>query len=152
MAESNPDIDPRLALITQMIAETADAKTVLVYNITFERCRIQEMMRDFPQYAAPLQSIIDRMKDLMHPFQKKHYTTEALGRRYSIKLILPMLCPDVSYKELEINNGMDASSKFLALYNCLDETHIANTRHHLLKYCHLDTLAMVRILEVLKEV
>jgi len=152
LAESNPDIDPRLELITQMIAETADAKTVLVYNIPFERSRIKEMMRDFPVYAPPLQNVIDRMKDLMYPFQKKHYTTEALGRKYSIKLVLPTLCPDVSYKELEINNGMDASSKFLELYNCLDETLIADTRHHLLKYCHLDTLAMVRILKVLKDI
>ncbi len=152
LAESNPDIDPRLDLITQMIAETAEAKTVLVYNLRFERDRIQEMMRDFPLYAATLQTIIDRMKDLMHPFQKKHYTTEALGRKYSIKLVLPMLCPDVSYNELEINNGMDASSKFLNLYYCPDETLIAETRHHLLKYCHLDTLAMVKILEVLQGV
>lgn len=152
LAPSDSSIDPRLGLITQMITETADAKTVLVYNLRFERDRIQEMMRDFPLYAATLQTIIDRMKDLMHPFQKKHYTTEALGRKYSIKLVLPMLCPDVSYNELEINNGMDASSKFLNLYYCPDETLIAETRHHLLKYCHLDTLAMVKILEVLQGV
>ena len=152
LAESNLTIDPRLGLITQMISETAEAATILVYNITFERSRIKEMMRDFPQFAEPLQHIIDRMKDLMHPFQKKHFTTEALGRKYSIKLVLPALCPDVSYKELEINNGLDASSKFHDLYYCPDETLIANTRHHLLKYCHLDTWAMVRILEVLKGV
>ena len=149
LAESNLAVDPRLGLIIQMIKETTAANTVLVYNATFERCRIQEMIRDFPQFATPLQSIIDRMKDLMHPFQKKYYTTEALGRKYSIKLVLPALCPDVSYKELEINNGLDASSKFLNLYYCPDETVIADTRHHLLKYCHLDTWAMVRILEVL---
>jgi hypothetical protein len=152
LAMSNPDIDPRLELITQLIAETLEAQTILVYNMTFERCRIQEMMRDFPHYAAPLQSIIDRMIDLMVPFRKKHFTTESLGRYYSIKLVLPALCPDVSYNELEINNGMDASNQFLDLYNCTDEKHITNTRQHLLKYCHLDTLAMVRILEVLKRV
>lgn len=152
LAESNPNIDPRLGLITQMIAETSKAQTILVYNIAFEKTRIKEMMRDFPQYAVQLQSIIDRMVDLMAPFQKKYYTTEALGKSYSIKLVLPALCPDVSYNELEINNGMDASNQFLELYYCKDENHIANTRQHLLKYCHLDTLAMVRILEVLRNI
>ena len=152
LAECNPDIDPRLGLITQMIAETNEAQTILVYNKTFEKKRIEEMIRDFPHYAEQLQSIIDRMKDLMYPFQKKHYTTEALGKYYSIKVVLPALCPDVSYNELEISNGMDASNQFLDLYYCTDENHIANTRQHLLKYCHLDTLAMVRILEVLRMV
>jgi hypothetical protein len=71
---------------------------------------------------------------------------------YTIKLVLPALCPDVSYNELEINNGMDASNQFLELYYCKDENHIADTRQHLLKYCHLDTLAMVRILEVLRNI
>ena len=152
LAESNLEIDPRLGLITQMIAETSKAQTILVYNITFERNRIVEMARDFPQYAEQLQTVIDRMIDLMFPFQKKHYTTESLGKKYSIKLVLPLLCPDVSYNELEISNGMDASNKFFDMYFCNDEEYIANTRHHLLKYCHLDTLAMVRILDVLKMV
>jgi hypothetical protein len=152
LAESNPNIDPRLGLITQMIAETNEAQTILVYNMTFEKTRIIEMIRDFPQYAAQLQRIIDLMSDLMHPFRKKHYTTEALGKYYSIKVVLPALCPDISYNELEINNGMEASNKFLELYNCTDENHISNTRQYLLKYCHLDTLAMVRILEVLRYV
>jgi hypothetical protein len=152
LAESNPNVDPRLGLITKMVNDTAGVKTVLVYNATFERSRIQEMIRDFPLYAIPLQCIIDKMKDLMFPFQKKYYTTEALGRKYSIKLVLPALCPEVSYSELEINNGLDASNQFLELYNCSDEKLIGETRYHLLNYCHLDTWAMVRILEVLKGV
>lgn len=152
LAESKSNVDPRLGLIIQLIAETMNANTILVYNIAFERSRLREMIRDFPTYAEALEHIIDRMVDLMIPFRKKHYTTEWLGKKYSIKLVLPALCPKFSYSHLEINNGMDASNRFLSLYFSDDQQHIADTRVHLLKYCHLDTLAMVKILDVLKMV
>jgi hypothetical protein len=60
------------------------------------------------------------------------------------------MVPELSYKELEINNGGDASSLFLQLYGSNDTELIEKTRQDLLKYCHLDTLAMVRILEELE--
>jgi hypothetical protein len=152
LAESNLSVDPRPALIEQMIEETKAAKTIFVYNVSFERLRIKEMIRDFPQYKTGLASITERLVDLMIPFQKKYYRTESMGRRYSIKVVLPILCPEISYYDLEISNGMDASNSFLELYYCNDENYIAKTRENLLKYCHLDTLAMVKILEVLQRV
>ena len=38
------------------------------------------------------------------------------------------------------------------LYYCADKEMILKTRENLLTYCHLDTLAMVKILEVLQKV
>jgi hypothetical protein len=69
-----------------------------------------------------------------------------MGRGYSIKTVLPLMVPELSYKDLEINNGADACSLFLQLYGSTDTELIDQTRQNLLKYCHLDTLAMVRIL------
>ncbi|MDD3858924.1 MAG: DUF2779 domain-containing protein, partial [Bacteroidales bacterium] len=136
----------------QMIEETKGAKTIFVYNISFERLRINEMIRDFPQYKTGLESIVERLDDLMIPFQRKYYHTESMGRRYSIKVVLPILCPEISYYDLEISNGMDASNSFLDLYYCNDPEFKAQKRQQLLDYCHLDTLAMVKVLEVLKKV
>jgi hypothetical protein len=115
----------------------------------FERGRIEEMIRDFPQYAVGLQTIIDRMHDLIIPFRCDIYRTETMEGSSSIKKVLPALCPDFSYDELEIGDGMSASNAFLDLYYCDDPDTIEQTRRHLMDYCHLDTLAMVKILEVL---
>ncbi|MBP7101882.1 MAG: DUF2779 domain-containing protein [Bacteroidales bacterium] len=152
LAESNLSIDPRRGLIEQLIKETADANTIFVYNIAFERTRLNEMKRDFPIYAEELKSIIERLTDLIIPFRKKFYRTESMQSLYSIKVVLPILCPELSYHSLEISDGMSASNAFLELYYTNDKEHILKVRDELLKYCHLDTLAMVKIWDVLKTV
>lgn len=149
LAPSDLSIDPRKELIEKMIEETKDAKTIFVYSIAFERTRIYDMMRDFPEYEADLQSIVDRLKDLIIPFQRKYYRTETMLGRYSIKIVLPAICPELSHDDLKYSDGMAASNAFLDLYYCTDDETISETREELLKYCHLDTLAMVKIYEVL---
>ena len=152
LAPSNLSIDPRRGLIEQMILQTADAQIILVYNIAFERSRLKEMKRDFPEYSVELDSIIDRLVDLMPPFRSKHYNTESMEGRYSIKKVLPALSPELSYNDLEISNGGDASNTFLELYYSEDNDYVETTRQHLLTYCGLDTLAMVKVLEALEKI
>ena len=152
LAESNPLVDPRKALIEQMIAETKNAKTIFVYYIPFERTRINEMIRDFPEYAEELKLIVGKLVDLIIPFKKRFYRTETMKGSSSIKKVLPALIPELSYDELEIGEGMSASNAFLDLYYCDNEEVLSKTRQNLLEYCHLDTLAMVKIFEVLKGV
>lgn len=149
LAENDLNKDPRTDLIEQLIFQTRAAKTILVYHIPFERGRIEEMQRDFPQYADDLQSIIERLDDLIIPFKRNHFRTETMEGSSSVKKVLPALCPGFSYDELELADGMAASNAFLDLYYCNDDETIRQTRKDLLTYCHLDTLAMVKLLEVL---
>lgn len=150
LAPSMLNIDPRRDLIEKMIIQTSEARIILVYNIAFERTRLKEMRRDFPEYSEELNSIIDRLVDLMPPFRSKHYHTESMEGKYSIKKVLPAISSELSYDSLEINNGGDASNIFLELYYCEDKEYVETTRKHLLSYCKLDTLAMVKVLEALE--
>jgi len=152
LAPSSLNIDPRIGLIEQMIAHTSHAQIIMVYNIAFERTRLKEMKRDFPKYSEDLDSIIDRLVDLMPPFRSKHYLTESMEGSYSIKKVLPAVSPELSYDDLEISNGGDASNTFLELYYCEDKEYIDTTRQQLLTYCGLDTLAMVKVLDALEKV
>lgn len=149
LAESSLDEDPRKGLIMQFIQDTKAANTIFVYHEAFEGRRIREMIRDFPQFTEPLESILSRMVDLIVPFRKKYYRTESMQGSASIKKVLPALYPDISYNQLEIGDGMTASNAFLDLYYCQDKDHIAKTRANLLSYCKLDTLAMVKLFETL---
>jgi hypothetical protein len=152
LAEADLNQDPRKALIEQLIADTQLAQSIFVYHIPFERSRIQEMMRDFPMYAIELQTIINKMIDLIIPFKRALFFTESMQGSSSIKKVLPALCPGLSYDHLEINNGMDASFRFLDLYYCDDPAEISKVRKDLLEYCKLDTRAMVDIFGVLRKV
>ena len=91
-----------------------------------------------------------RIKDLMIPFQRKYYYAPEMKGSYSIKAVLPAVVPELSYDDLEINEGGLASIAYESLQTETDLMFIAEIKQQLLEYCKLDTLAMVRILEKLE--
>jgi hypothetical protein len=69
----------------------------------------------------------------------------------SLKSVLPALIPELSYDGLEIADGGTAASAWLRMREKDDLAEREEMSRNLLEYCHLDTLAMVRILEWLRE-
>jgi len=104
-------------------------------------------------FTCKLFSIHDNMKNLMVPFQKKHYVTPSMQGSYSIKYVLPALVPQMqeAYKKLEgIQNEGQAMNAFSSLHvKSLEEQKVI--RKQLLAYCELDTLAMVNVLGKLRK-
>jgi len=88
----------------------------------------------------------------MEIFQKRQYYTPEMKGSYSIKHVLPALVPGFGYDGLAIADGGSASHAFMSLVTEKDEEKIRITRENLLQYCKLDTLAMVKILNVLGSV
>ena len=70
---------------------------------------------------------------------------------YSIKDVLPVLVPEMSYKGMAISNGGMAIDAYFAIYRSSDQEDMESIRRNLLEYCKLDTLAMVKILDSLKK-
>ena len=139
--------DPRINFCKQLIAECGTAGDVLVYNIGFERGKLEDLSTVFPEYANELNGIVSRLKDLATPFQKKWYYTPERKGKYSIKNVLPALVPHLSYGDLEIQEGGTASNVFAQMASGTFEGDIETTRKNLIDYCKLDTLAMVEILK-----
>ncbi len=95
----------------------------------------------------------DRVVDLMDIFSKRFYYQKEMKGSYSIKYVLPALFPndeELDYEKLNIKNGSMAMNAFPTLH-LKDISEIKQIREDLLKYCCLDTLAMVRILEKLEQ-
>lgn len=127
-------------------------KSILVYNIGFERGKLNDLAVQFPNYEGPIRSIIERMDDLMIPFQKRYVYLPEMRGSYSIKVVLPALVPELSYKDLNIQEGGTASSTYASLHFVESQAQIEQIRKDLLAYCKLDTYAMVKILEKLEEI
>ena len=127
----------------------------MAYNDAFEKTRIKEMAEAFPDLAAHLTNIRENIIDLLVPFREGHCYTPAMGGSFSIKSVLPALFPDndeLNYHNLNplVQNGGNAMTIFPQIKDMpADEAKAA--RQALLDYCHLDTLAMVRVWEKLKE-
>ena len=125
-----------------------------IYNMSFEKGRLNELANLYPDLAEHLLNIRDNMKDLMIPFQKKDYYVKDMQGSYSIKYVLPALFPndpELDYHNLEgVHKGDEASQTFINMKN-MDKEELEVWREHLLKYCELDTYAMVKVYEKLKE-
>lgn len=143
--------DPRSEFICQLLTATKDIPVIVVYNQAFE-CRIlKEIAEMFPEYKQDIDDLISRIVDLMSPFQNKYYYSREMEGRYSIKVVLPALVPEMSYDNMLIGDGAAAMDAYAGLQDADDEGEIARIREGLLKYCELDTLAMVKIVEKLSE-
>lgn len=149
---ADPTKDPRIGFIEQLIQDCGSSGDILVYNIGFERGKLNDLIDVFPEYSNELLGIVNRLKDLMIPFQQKWYYTPVMKGSYSIKYILPALVPELSYNDLDIKEGGKASNTFLSMVNETFEGDVQKTRRQLLEYCELDTYAMVKILEKLLQV
>ena len=153
LAESGTD--PRRALAERLCEDIPMNVCVTAYNKAFECTRIKELAEAFPDLAEHLLNIESNIKDLLVPFQSGYYYNKAMGGSFSIKSVLPAIFPDdsaLNYHNLEqIHNGGEAMSIFPKIKD-MPKKEQETTRKNLLKYCELDTYAMVKIWEELKRV
>lgn len=151
---AEPGEDPRRKLSEQLCIDIPKNVCVTAYNMTFEKGRIKELAQLYPDLSEHLMNIHDHIVDLIIPFRRKDYYCKDMQGSYSVKYVLPALFPDdpsLNYKNLEdIHNGSDASAAFSAMQN-MPPDELQRCRNNLLKYCGLDTYAMVKIWEKLKE-
>lgn len=145
-------IDPRRDIAERLCADIPMNACTIAYNMSFEKSRIKALSALFPNLSKHLMSIHDNMVDLAQPFQSGVYYCREMGGSYSIKSVLPALCPgdpELDYKSLPlIHNGSEAMTAYATLHEQPPEK-VAEIRTALLAYCRLDTLAMVKILEKL---
>lgn len=145
--------DPRRGLAEALCNDIPAGACVLAYNKKFECGRIGELAELFPDLQKHLYSIEFSIKDLLDPFRYGYYYKKEIGGSFSIKSVLPAMFPDdptLNYHNLDgVHNGGEAMSIFPKIKDMpLKEQEVA--RHNLLKYCELDTFAMVKIWQELE--
>ena len=144
-----PGVDPRPELIAGLIRDIPSDACILTYYMSFEKGRLAELGRDFPDYAEVIDDMISRVRDLIVPFKKRYaYHWQQQGSN-SIKNVLPAFVPDLSYEGLAIANGGMAMTAYHQMCSEGVPERLADIRQDLLDYCRLDTEAMVRLLECL---
>jgi len=124
---------------------------VVVWYESFEKGKNLELAELHPEHKDFLMDVNARVFDLMKVF-KKDYLHPAFQGSASIKNVLPVLLPELSYKSLEIQNGTMALSEWEKMIKQeMSDEQKGSARDNLLKYCALDTLAMVEIYKKLTE-
>ena len=144
-----PNTDPREEIITRLIKEIPQDACVLAYNMSFEKGVLKQLAEWFPKYKGKIDRIISNIRDLAAPFRSKDYYHYKMNGSFSMKIVLPILVPELSYDDMDICEGGMASEAYLKMCQSPDSTENEQIRKALLEYCGLDTLGMVRILEKL---
>ena len=132
------------ALVEALRLTVEDAGSVLVWNETFERGCNRRMARLLPDDADFLEDVNIRTVDLMSPF-RRHYVDPGFYGSTSIKKVLPVLCPSLSYDGMAVHDGTGAILAFREMVDCQETDRRDALRDQLIEYCRLDTLAMVEI-------
>ena len=146
------DDPPRALAASLKSAMASGIGTVLVWYEAFEKTRNSEMAIMFPEYAEFFEEVNAKTYDLMKIFSDNLYIDPEFKGRSSIKKVLPVLVPELSYKDLDIGDGMTATIKwFHAAKRGLPENERETIFADLEKYCFRDTIAMVEIVNRLKD-
>ena len=149
------DGNPMYGLCKKLCEDIPKNSCIIVYNQSFEKSRLREMAYLFPEFKEHLLNIRGNIVDIMVPFYNQDYYLKEMAGRWSIKVVLPALFPNdesLDYHNLEdVHKGDEASNAYLSLKD-LSPDEEEKLRNNLLKYCKLDTYAMVKIYEKLKEI
>ena len=148
--------DPQRLIAESLCRDIPLDVCTTAYNKAFECTRLTELAESFPDLAEHLLNIRDHIIDLLVPFQSGWYYVPAMGGSFSIKSVLPALfpeTPELDYHNLtgSVHNGGEAMNIFPKIKEMTTEEQFA-ARQSLLKYCELDTYAMVKVWQKLKEV
>ena len=154
LAESGKD--PRWALAEQLCHDIPLNACITAYNKGFECGRINELAEAFPALRYHLLNIRDNIVDFLDPFRAGYYYLPEMEGSFSIKKVLPALFPSdpqLDYSNLtgSVHNGGEAMTIFPKIKD-MAPADKQKARQSLLDYCHLDTLAMVKIWQKLEEI
>ena len=141
--------DPSPSVAADLMDACGVRGPVFVYNARFERRILRELAQRVPDRAGALLAIEARIVDL-EPIARRRYYHPRQHGSWSLKAVLPALCPDLSYGDLDgVRDGGMAQT---AYQEAVSPSATPEDKHRLarqlLAYCHLDTLALVRMREV----
>lgn len=146
------DSDPRILFLQSLKENLGEMGDILVYNQRFEKMILRESVEIFSDFLGwHDENILPRIKDLMVVFENFWYYDSRQNGSVSIKKVLPIFS-DLKYDNLEIRKGDVASREFGRItYSDVTSQERARVRGELEKYCELDTLAEVEIVEGLRK-
>ena len=105
----------------------------------------------FPDHTAALESIADRLWDQLVIF-RNYYTDYRFGGGNSLKSVLPVIVPSMSYENLAVSDGGQAQVTWNEMIRMPEGEGKNKLIKDLKEYCGQDTWAMVEIHRKLNQI
>lgn len=141
---------PVTSLVKQLQEDIGTEGSVVVWYQGFEKGCNVTLSELAPEYSEFLYALNERIVDLMIPFAEGWYVDKDFFGSASIKSVLPVLVPELSYKDLAIHDGGTAQHTWMStVLEGKNKAQKDQIMSDMREYCTLDTLAMVKIWEIL---
>ena len=142
------DKDPREEFAITLLDVLGSKGSIVTYT-DYEKRIIEALAKDHPEHHGPLLGTLDRLVDL-HKTIRNHYYHPEFHGSFSLKSVLPAIIPEMSYDSLTVQEGQEAGIEYMRMIDpSTSAEEKEKIRKNLLNYCGHDTLAMLRIREVL---
>jgi hypothetical protein len=105
---------------------------------------LRDLAHTQPVYRQRLRSIAARLWDQLEIFER-HYLDPRFEGSNSIKRVLPVLAPHLSYADLAVKRGDQAQAVWGEMIGVRDAARKAQLAAALRAYCSRDTQAMLEI-------
>jgi hypothetical protein len=145
--------NPMPGLLEKLKRDIGNTGTILAWNMSYEKSCNDRMAEFYPEYKEFLGDLNSRIVDLMFPFSEMWLVDKDFLGSASIKKVLPVLVPELSYKEMDVSDGLKARRMWTE--TILEDKHQGRRKKildDLSKYCTLDTYVMVEIYGRLKSI
>ena len=143
--------DPRREFVETLCSALGAFGSVVVYNQGFESQRLADLADWVPGFRTRIRRIQRRLWDLL-PIVRAHVYHPAFAGSFSLKVVLPALIPEMTYEGMAVADGPQAGVAWEKLVrDGLGATDKNRLRKALLAYCGKDTLAMVRLVNRLRQ-
>ena len=143
--------NPDKYLAEKLIKDIGSKGSVIAWYSSFEKRQNLYLAGKLPLLAEKINSINDRIIDLMVPFKKNWVVDKDFLGKTSIKNILPVLIDGFSYENMNIRNGVMAQQIWAPTF-LENENNKKRVTKDLLDYCCMDTFAMYKIFLYLEKI
>jgi hypothetical protein len=100
--------DPSMPLLRQLRGDIGDTGTIFAWNKTFEMSRHKELAIIHPEYSDFLLDLNERIYDLADFVKNGLYLHPHFKGSWSLKNVLPVMVPELSYEDMQIGAGDQA--------------------------------------------
>lgn len=144
--------DDYMEELTKALSESLDgAASILAYGAANERMVMEEIARLVPDHKASMTEAMKKLIDIQEPFRKQWLYKDRMNGTSSLKKVIPAFSPENSYDQLEVSNGYEAATAFEEMLRTEDPALKNKFREDLQTYCHRDTFALARLLDVIRD-
>lgn len=137
------DGDPAERIVEGLRSCIGNTGSIISWYKAFENARNRDLARLVPLQYEFLHDVISRTYDLMDIVENQYYVHHGFKGSSSIKKVQPVLAPDFSYKDLDVQSGTDAIESYrqISQGELIGES-AEQKKKQMLKYCGNDTEVM----------